>query len=170
MVNQDLKLNHGLRQGYTHRRGSQKKYYSQHYARQKGISLFIVVVLIAVISAVVLPMARTTILEEKISQNHNWLNLTYTENLGEVLRQSSPNRVEINDLMQVVPNTMSTMTGSLEDHETEVHYRGIGMPIGASIDRSNAINFDIVTNVDKENTGSFNTQIIGITYHEPPGH
>ena len=125
------------------------------FKHQQGISLIIVVVLIAVISAIVLPMARTTILEEKISKNHNWLNLAYTEARGEVYRQSSAKKIEIDNLLKALANAKTPQPSDLEEHVTEIHFRGQnGTPYGYSIDRFKGFQFDVITEADKQATGS----------------
>lgn len=133
--------------------------------QQKGISLAIVVALIAIISAIVLPMARTTILEEKITQNHDWLNLIYNEARGEVYRQSSSETTEIQELLQAMENQFSVKVDNLPDHMTEIRYRDQnGIPYGYSIDRFRGFQFDVVTEADRTATGGYNQQNIGITY------
>lgn len=141
------------------------KIQTQRFHHQQGISLIIVVVLIAVISAIVLPMARTTILEEKISKNHNWLNLAYTEARGEVYRQSSAKEIELSNLLKALSNSKTPQASNLADHETEIHFRGQnGTPYGYSIDRFKGFQFDVITEADKEATGNYNKQLMGITY------
>lgn len=133
--------------------------------QQKGVSLVIVVILIAVISAIVLPMARTTILEEKISKTHDWLNLSYTQARGEVFKQSGADAIKVQQLLKALANQTTTQEENLVDHETEIHYRGQdGTPFGYSLDRFRGFQFDVVTEADKEATGSYNKQLMGITY------
>ncbi len=149
----------------THKSRTLCVYSTSQYSKSKGISLALVIALIAVISAIVLPMARTTIIEEKITRNQDWLNLIYNETRGEVYRQSSKDLTDIDDLIEAMDKEKSVRTKNLEDHTTEITYRNQhGIPYGYSIDRFKGFQFNVATEGDIKAIGGYNQQYMGITY------
>jgi|GEM_PF-867778 len=131
-----------------------------------GFSLIVVLIFIAVISSIVLPMARITVIEEKISQNHDWLNMAYAKTQGEVYMQSQPEGLITDSVLpEVLSENRVEQNSNLPEHTTEVKYIGDhGIPMGYSLSHYTGYQFDVVTAGDMQATGSYNRQIIGITY------
>lgn len=144
------------------------KNYTQ-YSRQYGISLVLVVLLIAIISSIVLPMARTSILEVKISQNYNWVELAYTTARGENYHQSNPLTMKFDELLVAMANQSTALPSTLADHETQIRYMGQdGIPYGFSVDRFKGFQFDVITEAERAASGSYNQQYMGVTYVAKP--
>ena len=130
---------------------------------QTGSSLVIVIIYVGVLSAVVLPMARTTVLEEKISQSHDWLNIAYADTLGEVSNHSDPESLDLSQCGDAISQQTKVVPTASSNHSNTMEYRGAnGIPYGFSSDRFKGFQLDVVAEANYQTTGSFNEQVVGL--------
>jgi len=133
--------------------------------KNQGFSLVIVVIQIALVIAIILPMAKVVVVEEKISQNYDWINMAYANTRGELFQQSSAEQVPETILAAAMENNTAQKQSLADDQTTALEFVGNnGIPYGFSLENFHGFQFEVVTQGDTPTTASVTQQKVGITY------
>jgi len=135
------------------------------FKRNTGFSIVTVILHIALVTAIVIPMARVVVVEEKISQSHDWVNSAYVQARGEVYGHSTPTVLSVDMLSNAVANETADLGNNQAAHASALNYKNnFGQVAGYSLDGFKGYQFDVVTIGQNPDKGSYNKQKMGVVY------